>query len=80
INWIIIEQHLENFKNLFGKMNTEILDELRNIQLFHQNLAKKKKPEQSTLLLELAKSKLKKSFSRKLALTILETDVLDYGN
>ncbi|CAG8850305.1 36913_t:CDS:2, partial [Gigaspora margarita] len=83
-------------------MNTEILDELKNIQLFvlqkdikiakfleianpetvfiHQNLARKEEPEQSTLLPELAKSKLGKSFSRKLALTVSETGILNYGN
>ncbi|CAG8840562.1 10721_t:CDS:2, partial [Gigaspora margarita] len=80
---------LENFKNLFGKTNTKILDELKNVQPFvlqedieeqHQNTAGKEEPEQSTLLPELAKRKLGESFSKKLALTISETGVLDYGN
>ncbi|CAG8706544.1 43088_t:CDS:2 [Gigaspora margarita] len=95
-------------------MNTEILDELKNIQSFVsqediqvakfleianpeivfiirkvakiyewkqcQNLAGKEEPEQSTLLPDLAKSKLEESFSRKLALTISETGALDYSN
>ncbi|CAG8845860.1 1127_t:CDS:2, partial [Gigaspora margarita] len=94
-------------KILFKKTNTEILDELKNIQLFvsqkdielakfleianpetvfiirkeqYQNLAEKEEPEQSTLLPELAKSKLGESFSRKLALTISETGTLNYSN
>ncbi|CAG8659001.1 8782_t:CDS:2 [Gigaspora margarita] len=61
-------------------MNTEILDKLKNVQLFYQNSARKKEPEQLTLLPELAKSKLVESFNRKLALTISETGALDYGN
>ena len=37
-------------------------------------------PKQPTLLSEFMKPKLRESFSRKLALTISETGILDYGN
>ncbi|CAG8816944.1 397_t:CDS:2, partial [Gigaspora margarita] len=71
-------------------MNTEILDKLKNVQHFVSQkdieiakflgIANSKIVFISILLPKLAKLKLEESFSRKLALTILETGALDYGN